>query len=51
MNSLGGDKCNRGTQQGAVVHVEVHKTVQEPFQEQRNYHYNSRSERDVSLCL
>lgn len=36
MKSLDSDKCNRGSQQGAVVCVEVHKTVQEPFQEQHS---------------
>lgn len=48
MKTLDGDKCNRESQQGAVVCVEVHKMVQEPFQEQHNYHCNSKSEPDMS---
>lgn len=36
MKSWDSDECNRGSQQGAVVCVEVHKMVQEPFQEQHS---------------
>lgn len=51
MKNLDGGKCNRGSQQGAVLCIEVHKMVQEPFQEKSNSHYNSKSEPDLSLCL
>lgn len=51
MKSLDGGKCNRGSQQGEVLCVEVHKMVQEPFQEKHNSHFNSKSEPDLSLCL